>query len=108
MLMRRPQGAYPCFTRPQALQRATDNVNPKGGDGQGADLLDVPAAGAEIAGGQIQPHRENIDKQDGAHALQQAAEKRHHPRRGQALLVGAQVSGDDKLTVPGPIACSTP
>ncbi len=100
--MRRRHGANHLFCRPQVLQRAKDNVNPKGADGQGADLLNVPAAGAEIAGGQIQSYRENKDKEDGADALQQAAEKGHHPRRRQALRVGAQVSRDDKLAVTRP------
>ncbi len=55
--MRWRQTANHLFCRPQALQSAKDNISPKDADGQGADLLDVPAAGAKIAGGQIQPHR---------------------------------------------------
>ena len=66
---------------------------------RGADLLDVPAAGAKIAGGQIQPHRKNKDEEYRSDALQQAAEKGHHPRRRQALLIGAQVGRHDKFTV---------
>ena len=99
MLMRWRQTANHLFCRPQALQSAKDNISPKDADGQGADLLNVPAAGAEIAGGQIQSYRENKDKEDGADALQQAAEKGHHPRRRQALLIGAQVGRHDKFTV---------
>lgn len=97
--MRWRQTANHLFCRPQALQSAKDNISPKDADGQGADLLDVPAAGAKIAGGQIQPHRKNKDEEYRSDALQQAAEKGHHPRRRQALLIGAQVGRHDKFTV---------
>ncbi len=97
--MRWRQTANHLFCRPQALQSAKDNISPKDADGQGAELLDVPAAGAKIAGGQIQPHRKNKDKEYRSDALQQAAEKGHHPRRRQALLIGAQVGRHDKFTV---------
>ncbi|MNS59516.1 hypothetical protein D3C72_924760 [compost metagenome] len=88
--------------RAQAFQRLVNDKRAKRTNHDRADFFHIPAAGAEIAGGEIKPHGQNKDEKNGAYTLHQAAEEGHHACGELAFFISREISGDDKFAVAWP------